>query len=162
MFTSCPSNWWRQMFGFRRYIRLLPRLIWRLQGRPQSLSPRRNPNDNAEPCFPRDKIVGDHMCDECRLSNEPNVGHRLLSTWLIEQVCLLTEECQVYQFVPSASISRQSASILWTFSKRFQFFLFELMIIPARNGDFVQLLCLFVRQFTISFNTLFRMSFHII
>ena len=48
-----------------------------------------------------------------RKSNEPSVCHKLLSIlWLIEPVCLQTRECQVYQFVPNASISRRYVSIL--------------------------------------------------
>ena len=31
---------------------------------------------NVEPCFPHDNIVGDHVCDECRTSNELSVCHR--------------------------------------------------------------------------------------
>ena len=94
MFASCISNLWERMFEFRMYTRLLPKLIWSLQGPQQSLSLGINPIDNAEPCFPRDNIVGDHSCDECKLSNQ----QKRLSQALV-------------RFVTRASL-RQSASIL--------------------------------------------------
>ena len=40
--------------------------------------------------------------------------------------------------------------------------LLEIMVVQGGSWDFVQLLCLFLRQFTTSFNALFRMSFHIV
>ena len=44
--------------------------------------------DSAEPCFPYDNIAGDHLCDECRPSNELSVCHRLQSiSRLLLQVC---------------------------------------------------------------------------
>ena len=67
-------------------------------------------------------IVGDHLCDKCKLSNELSVCHKLLSIlWLVERVCLLTKLCHVYQFVPHTSSSRQSVSILLTILRPFPF-----------------------------------------
>ena len=114
-FVSCTSSWWERMSGFRKYIRFPLRLILSLRGRQQNLSLGLNPVDNAEPCFPHDTIVGSHLCGECVKSNEPDAGHKLLSIWwLIEQVCSLIKECQVYRILPSASILRQFVSILLT------------------------------------------------
>ena len=75
-----------------------------------------------------------------------------LVLWLIEQVCSLTKECQVYQVVPNTSISRQFVSILLTI----------LFWNGDRTGDFVWLLCLFLCQFTISLNSMLSMSFHVV
>ena len=58
---------------------------------------------------------GGHLCDECMKLIWPNFCHKLESIfWLLVQVCRLTTECQVYQFVPSTSISEQFVCILWT------------------------------------------------
>ena len=113
MFVSC-TNSWEQMFDFRRHMRFPPRLIWSLQGRQQNPSLGVNPIDNAER-FPHDNIVGGHSCDECRLSNEPSVCHKLLFTlWLLEQACSQTKEWQVCQFGPNTGISGRFESILLT------------------------------------------------
>ena len=61
-------------------------------------------------------IVCNHMCDECKRSNEIIVWHKLWSIfWSIVQVCSLTIEYQVVQYVPGISISEQFESILLTF-----------------------------------------------
>ena len=71
------------------------------------------PIDNAVLYLPHGNIVCGHWCDECRLSNELSACHKLSSILrLLLQVCVQTKECQVYQFVPSASISKQCASKL--------------------------------------------------
>ena len=81
---------------------------------PAKSDPWNKPNWQCWAVFPTwDNIVCSHLCGKCMKSNELNVGHNLLSIlWLIELVCSLTKECQVYQFVPSTSISRQFVSIL--------------------------------------------------
>ena len=38
-----------------------------------------NPIANAEPCYPHDNIAGIHLYDECVISNELNVCHKLVS-----------------------------------------------------------------------------------
>ena len=48
------------------------------------------------------------------------------------------------------------------FSNWFLFFHLQGMIIQAGSWDFVQLLCLFLRQFQKYFNVLFRVSYHVI
>ena len=48
------------------------------------------------------------------------------------------------------------------FSDLFQFLLFEMLVVQGGSEDFVQLLCLLVRQLTLSFNALFHMSCHIV
>ena len=53
------------------------------------------------------------MCDKCKRSNQIVVCHRPWSIlWSIVQVCSLTIEYQVVQYVPSISISEQFESIL--------------------------------------------------
>ena len=90
-FASCTSNLEEQTFDFRRCIKLSPRLIKSLQDRQQSLSLGTNPIDNDEPCFPHDNIVGDHSCDECMLSHELSVRHRLLSILVSARASLFTD-----------------------------------------------------------------------
>ena len=101
----------------------------------------------------------DHSWYECRRSNEPRVGHRLESIFC-DSSCKVwprTKECQVYQLWPHTSISRQFASTRWRIFQPFP-------VLPSWSYGraFVQLLCLFNRQFTISFNALSRMTFHIV
>ena len=78
--------------------------------------------------------VGGHLCGECMKSKELNVGQKLLSMWwLIEQVCSLTKECQVYQFVPNTSIFRDTLrTCSGQFSNRFQLLLLKVVSIQAR------------------------------
>ena len=55
------------------------------------------------------------MCDGCKRSNDVIVCHRIWSIlWSIVQVCSLTIEYQVFQSMPSTSISEQFESILLT------------------------------------------------
>ena len=80
------------------------------QGRQQSLSLGTNPVCNAEP-----NLVGSHLSDESMKSIDSGVCHRLWSiSWSIVQVCSRTTEYQVFQYVPSTSISRLFVSILVT------------------------------------------------
>ena len=91
-----------------------------IQDLQQNLSLGTDPIDNAEPCFPHDNTVDSHLCDECTKSNELSFGRKLLCIWrLIEQVCLQTKECLVYECVPSTSILRQFESILLTILQPF-------------------------------------------
>ena len=64
----------------------------------------------AEPCYTNDNVVGEN-----KISNELSGSHKLLSIlWLLKEVCLQTNECQVHPFGPNTSISRQTVSILCT------------------------------------------------
>ena len=86
--------------------------FWIFQCLQQHLSLEKDLICNVELYHPHDNTVDSCLCDECMKSNEPSVCHKLLSiTCLLEQACLQTKECQVYQFVPSTSISRQFENI---------------------------------------------------
>ena len=143
------------MFDFQRFSRFSLKRTLSPQGLQQSLSPGAIPIDNAAPCFPHDNIVGCHLCDECMKSNKLDVGHTLLSTsWWHEQARLQTEKCEVYQFWPNASTSRQFVSILWTILLPFQVLpFFEVIVVQAWSR---------VCRFTISSHTFLRMTFHVI
>ena len=66
-------------------------------------------------CFPHDKIVWLHMCDECKRSNLLNVSRKLwLTQWQHVQVCSRTIECLVYRSLTNRDISRQFESIFVT------------------------------------------------
>ena len=66
-----------------------------------------------------DNIVCIHMCDECKKANGPSICHKLRSIWwLLVQVCSLTIEYRVFQYVPSMSILGRSESILLTILPR--------------------------------------------
>ena len=65
-------------------------------------------------CSASHMIVCSHKYDECRRSNEIIVCHRRWSIlWSIVQVCSLTMEYRVFQYVPRISISEQFESILY-------------------------------------------------
>ena len=50
--VSCTSNWWRQMFGFRKNTRLPPEVDFESSRLQQSLSLEKILIDNAVLCFP--------------------------------------------------------------------------------------------------------------
>ena len=106
--------------------------------------------------FPHDHIVDDHSCYEYRSSNELSVCYSLLSiVWLLEQVydrskdVRSTNSCQIQVFWHNLRV------YIGQFSNRFHFLLLDILVVQARSWDFIQLLCLFVRQLTLSFNVLF-------
>ena len=70
--------------------------------------------------YPHSNTVCIHMCDGCKISNDLIVCHRLWSIlWSIVQVCLFTDHRnQVFQYVPSTSISEPFVSILLTILPR--------------------------------------------
>ena len=71
---------------------------------------------------PHNNIACIHMCDEYKISNAPNVCHKLLSiSFPHEQVCSQTIKYQVYQYVPNRDISEQCVSKLWTILQLIQF-----------------------------------------
>ena len=80
---------------------------------------------NAVPSCPHDNIVDSQSCDEYRKSALSIFCHM---PELISQACLLTTRCQVVQFVPSTSISRQFVSKLLTFLQRIR-------VLPAWIDD---------------------------
>ena len=87
-----------------------------------------SPNLLVWQCFPHDNFVCIHMCDECKRSNEIIICHRLWSIlWSIVQVYSLTIEYQVFQYVPSISISEQFESILVTILPQISF-------LPLQSG----------------------------
>ena len=75
--------------------------------------------------YPHNNTVCIHMCDGCKRSNAPNVYHKLWSIlWSIVQICSLTIEYQVFQYVPSISISEQFESIFLTILLKISILLF--------------------------------------
>ena len=112
-FVSCTSNWLWQKFDFPKYTRHHLRLLLSPQVCQQSLSLGKNPVCSTVPRFPHDNIDGSHSCDEFKKSALLIVYHILESIlWLTLQACSLNTRCQVVQFVPNTSISRQFASKL--------------------------------------------------
>ena len=91
-----------------------PILISNLPSLQQSPSLGITPICNVELDNTHGNIVDSHFCDECMRLILPNVCHKLWSMLcLLEQVCLRTMECQVYQFEPSTSISGLFENIHW-------------------------------------------------
>ena len=80
------------MFDFQWYIRFPLMLTLSPQGRLQHQNLEINTIDNAEPCFPHDNIVGDHLCVECRKSKEPSVCHKLVSILMAARASLITDQ----------------------------------------------------------------------
>ena len=70
-------------------------------------------------CYPHNNNICIHMCDGYKISNDLIVCQKLWSTLrLIVQVYSLTKEYQIFQYVPSTSISKQIESILLTIHPR--------------------------------------------
>ena len=83
-----------------------------------------SPSRHCLAVLPTWHIVCIHMYDECGMLIDSGVCHRPWSILqLIVQVCLLTIEYQVVQFVPSISISEQFGSILVTILQQISFLL---------------------------------------
>ena len=109
--------------------------------------------------YPHGNIVCNHSCDECAISSEPSVCHRLLSIlWLLVPV-LFTYQRMVCLPVRT---KYNHVKTIWKHSHSFQFFLCELMVVETWCRDLVQLLWLCISQFTIPFNALFSITFHVI
>ena len=103
------------MIDFQKYTRHHLRLILSPHGRQQSLSLGINPVDITVPCYPHGNSDNSHSCDEYGKSALLVVCHMPESIlWLILQARSRTTRCQVVQFVPSTSISRQFVSKLLT------------------------------------------------
>ena len=148
------------MFYFQKYTRHFLRLIFNPQDHQHSLSLGTNPVHNAVPCVPRDNIVGNRLCDECKKSALLSVCHMLESIlWVISQACWPTTRCQVVQIVPSFQ-DNLWANLWHFFSNWFEFLLY--LIIQTRAWDFVKLLHFLVFQFTVSLNAFLSMSFHVV
>ena len=63
-------------------------------------------------CFSHNNFAGIHMCE---IKRAKRLSHALSTSWPHEQVCSLTIEYPVVQYVPITSISQQCVSKLWTF-----------------------------------------------
>ena len=78
-----------------------------------------SPNLHCFAIFPHDNISCIHLCDACKRSNEIIVCHNLwYILWSIVQVCSLTIEHPVVQYVPNIIISEQFESIILTILTR--------------------------------------------
>ena len=118
----------------------------------------------AETCFPNDNIVCSHLCDEYKNSNELSVCHRLLSILWSDRASLLTDQrmpslpirarCKHFRTIckqtsGNSPTDSNSSFLEWR---------------PSKQGleTFQKLLCIFVRQFVTSLNTILGMSFHVV
>ena len=103
------------MYDFQKCTMFLQKWMWSPQDLPQNRSLETVPVYIVLQYYPQSNTVCIHMCDEFKRSNEIIVCHRLWSRWwLIVQVCSLTIEYRVFQFVPSINILEQFESILVT------------------------------------------------
>ena len=152
------------MFGFQRYIRLLPRLILNPRRLQQNLSLGINPVDNTEPCCPHDNIVGSKFCDECMKFNLAKRLSLARVHFVTALASLLTDHINVWS--TDACQVQACQDNLWAhfrlFSNWFKLFLFELVIIQAGTWNFVELLHFFVYQHAVSLSAFSSMSFHVV
>ena len=107
------------------------------------------------------RFLAMHAQVECMTLILPNVCHKLVSIWwLISHIHSLTRECQVYQFVPHTSISRQFASGNSPIDSSSSF----LNWWSSKQG--LETLCscsvFFVSQFAVSLNAFVSMSFRVV
>ena len=113
--VSCTSNFWHERVTSENTQNFSLMSTSSLQSLLQNQSLETILICNVVLCFPHDNIACNHMCDECKRSNELHFCHKLLSISLPhEQVCSQTIEYQVYQYVPNIDISEQFVSKLWT------------------------------------------------
>ena len=108
-FVSYTSNSSEQMYDFPKRTMFHPKWILNPQDLLRNRSLGKVPACIVWKCYPHNNTV----CIECMKSIDSGVCHRLWSVlWLIVQVCSLTIEYQVFQYVPRTSISEQIESIL--------------------------------------------------
>ena len=110
-FASYTSNLLEQMYDFQKRIKFHQKWISNLQDLPQNRS-----LETVQACivlqyYPHNNAVHIHMCDECKISIDSGVCHRLWSILVTDRASLFTE---VFQNVPSFNISEQFESILVT------------------------------------------------
>ena len=113
-----------------------------------------SPIDNVVLHFPHSNIDDSLLFYECMRSILPIVYHKLVSI-----LCKFVHWTQHVWSTNSCKMLTLKKNNLWAnfwqFSNWFQIFLLELVIIQARTGNFVKLLCLLFRQFALPFHTLF-------
>ena len=110
-----------------KHIQLIGTNVWLPQkhnvppdvGFESSRSPAKSESALFGSVSPHGNTVCTHMNDESKRSNEMIVCHKLWSIlWSIVQVCSVTMEYQVFQYVPRKSISERFESILLTILQR--------------------------------------------
>ena len=123
-FVSYTSNLLEQMYDFQKYTMFLQKWILNPQDLPKNRSLETIPVCIVLQYYPHNNIVCIHMYDECKKSIDWRVCHKLWSIlWWIVQVRSLTMEYQVFQYVPSVSMSEQFESILFIILQQISFLL---------------------------------------
>ena len=118
-FVSYTSNWLEQMYDFPKRTMLHLIKILNPQDLLQNRSLESVPICIVWQCFTHGNTVCLRIYDEWKRSNDVIVCHKLWSIlWLIVQDYSLTIEYQVFEYVPSMSISEQFESILLTILSR--------------------------------------------
>ena len=150
------------MYDFQKRTMFLQKWILNPQDLPQSQSLETVQVCIVLQCYPHNNIVEIYMYDECNTLIDSGLCHRLWSIlrWIV-QASLLTIEYQVFQYVPSISISEQFESIHVTILQQIYFFFFEVVVIDEWSRYFAELLSRLVCQLTISFHTFLCMTLHI-
>ena len=125
LFLAHPTYW--QTCDSRKCTELLLMLILSLRDILQNQSLETMQVCIVVLCFPHDKTVGIHLCDECTRSDAPNVCHMLLSTSSPHE--------QVYSQTTKCHVSQTFENNLWADCRQISYWLiflfFELMIIQA-------------------------------
>ena len=161
--VSYTSNLLEQMYGCQKHIMFSLKWILNLQDLLRSQSLETVPVCIVLQYYPHNNTVCIHMCDEYLKSIDSGVCHKPWSIlWLIVQVCSLTKEYRVFQFLPKISISEKFESILLTILPRISILLLWNDGRQCMELILVELLSRLVCQLTISFYTFVGMTLHVI
>ena len=116
-------------------------LTWSPSGHLESRRPGKDRGCTLQ-CFPRDNIFCYNLCNGCGKSIWPDVNQRLCSIWRwLLPSNSQTIKCQAWRCEPHTSTSGRCVNKLLTISPTvLQCFLFDLMIIHTKCGDFEKLL----------------------
>ena len=160
---SYTSNLWENMFDSRRYTEFSPTLISKLQSPQHKIWVLEQPHSTMQCCI-------SHMAIFSVITRVMNVRNQTNQTFV-------TNTCPFcgcsYQFVygpwnvgsTNSFQTKTSENNLrpdsWPSSHRFQFFLFEMMVVKTWYGDFIQLHNLYICQFAIPSTQFLRITFHV-
>ena len=100
--------------------------------------------DNAEPCFTNHNFVGDHLCDECKVSSEASVTSScpfLASLFTDQRMSSLPSRAKSKRFKTICEHTLDNSPTVSNSS------FFELMTVKTWCGDLIQLLDCLVCQY---------------
>ena len=139
------------MYDFQKRTKFLQKWILNPQDLPQNQSLETVPVCIVSQYYPHsNNVLSFH--DECKISSDSIVCHRLWSIFVMDRASLFTDhKISGRPILAKYKHFRTNwEHTLWQFSTRFHFFFFEVVVIDAWSRYFVELLRRLVGQLTIS------------